>query len=140
MKTITVDTHFGEKEITQDQFINQWVEHVNQIRMINWSTEWQDKVLKIVNEVRSEAEDEFDRIYNLKATKLLEQIMQKLHDIKGKVSEMELQPDLTCTLFLRNSDMYVDYDGEFNVWHLGQVLESFETIDETVAYLVRIMR
>lgn len=64
---IEVDTgYFGMKKITRDEFAKEWVEHTKQLWRISYDTEWMERVSEIAEEVRTKAEQEFDRMLEAK--------------------------------------------------------------------------
>ena len=63
-QTIKVDTFFGTKDITKNDFIKQWEDHVKQLKSIDYSMEWQEKVSVMIKNVTDTASKEFDRILN----------------------------------------------------------------------------
>ena len=58
-ETITVSSHFGDKEVTKEQFVKQWVDHAKQFMRITHAPSWQRKVADIMQEVGQAADDEF---------------------------------------------------------------------------------
>ena len=65
--TITVQGYFGDKELTQDEFVTQWVDHVAQLRRLSWTQEWADEVDAILAKVTREARAEFIRLLVLQS-------------------------------------------------------------------------
>jgi len=62
-ETITVAGHFGDKELTQEQFVKEWTDHVRQLQRLTCSTPWMEQVSKITATVRQQAEDEFAAMF-----------------------------------------------------------------------------
>lgn len=64
---IEVDTGmFGTKKVTKDEFAKEWVEHTKQLWRISYATEWMEKVSEFAEEVRTAAEQEFNRLLEVK--------------------------------------------------------------------------
>lgn len=61
-KTITVTGHFGDKEVTERQFVSQWVTHVSQLYRLAGNQAQVAWVDKIKNETEKTAKSEFNRI------------------------------------------------------------------------------
>lgn len=59
--TITVKGHFGDKEVTRESFIDQWVGHAKQFNRLASSTDSVDDIQLIVRMVKKMAESEFDK-------------------------------------------------------------------------------
>ena len=62
--TITVAGHFGDKEMTKEEFVKTWVDHANELMRLDYSRDWQDEVIKIKQTVCQKAISEFDRMYS----------------------------------------------------------------------------
>jgi len=63
-KTITVSGWSGkDKSLTKDEFAKQWTDHVAQIRRISYSLDWQKTSSVITEQVRKQAEIEFDETW-----------------------------------------------------------------------------
>jgi hypothetical protein len=62
-KTITVQGHFGDLELSKDKFIARWVDSVSDLQRLSWEPEWQDKVNAMKEDVLIEANREFERLY-----------------------------------------------------------------------------
>ena len=60
---ITVSGFFGDKEVTKQEFAKQWTDHIAQLRRLTYSQQWQQKVDAILDQVRTQAEDEFVATY-----------------------------------------------------------------------------
>ncbi len=59
--TITVQGHFGkDKQITREQFIQEWVNHAKQLHNLSW--EAHEEIVVIVKQVESIAVIEFTRL------------------------------------------------------------------------------
>ena len=66
-ETITVDGNFGEKEVTKDEFINQWLQTggVNQLwRISNYSDEHKAQIEQIKEWVSEMAKESFEESLN----------------------------------------------------------------------------
>lgn len=61
--TITVAGHFGDKQVTEVEFVAQWTDHIKQLRRLDWSTHWQKRVDAISSEVHKTATAEFQRLW-----------------------------------------------------------------------------
>ncbi len=65
--TITVASHFGDKQVTKQEFTSQWVDHAKQLQNIDYSDAWRDEMETILASVKQRAEFEFDRVYMIQA-------------------------------------------------------------------------
>ena len=64
IKTITVANSFGSDiQLTKEEFAKRWTDHLNQLRMISWEQDWQQKVDRMMEETRDECHREFDRLW-----------------------------------------------------------------------------
>jgi hypothetical protein len=61
--TITVEGYLGrDKQVTKEYFVKQWTSHVNEIKWLDFSMEWQLRCEKIKDEIAAKAESEFERL------------------------------------------------------------------------------
>lgn len=62
-QTITVENFVGnDVQITLEQFSKTWIDHVNQLRRISYSMDWQQEVSAMKMKVEKECKIEFDRL------------------------------------------------------------------------------
>ena len=62
-KTIAVSSFFGKQQITREEFIYPWVEHVHELRNMVCDPEWEEEVDEMEIKVRRQAGKEFDRTW-----------------------------------------------------------------------------
>ena len=62
-RTITVQGHFGDKEVTKAEFIQQWLSHCNELKNISWEPEWLDEVASMNVKVAAKAGEKFEVAY-----------------------------------------------------------------------------
>lgn len=62
-RTIIASGHFGDKEITKTDFIQQWLSHCNELKNINWNPEWIETISKLNVKVAAEAGKHFEISY-----------------------------------------------------------------------------
>lgn len=62
-KTITVDGYFSKIELTREQFIKRWLDHINEFKRLDWAPEWQTVVYDFEYVVTAKAGEEFDKTY-----------------------------------------------------------------------------
>ena len=60
-KTIEVGGFFGPKQITREDFVKQWTDHVNQLHRLSF--DHFDEFCKIAGRVSEIAGQEWDRLY-----------------------------------------------------------------------------
>lgn len=63
-RTITVAGTFREIQITKEDFIKQWVDHVGQCKNITWNADFIGVVNDFQDYIRDQAGLEFERIYS----------------------------------------------------------------------------
>lgn len=63
MKRITVQGFFEDKQVSELQYVNEWLAHAAQFNNLSWSNDWQDKVISFKEAVALEAAHEFNRLY-----------------------------------------------------------------------------
>lgn len=63
VRFIEVDGYFGKKKVSKDDFAEEWVEHTKQLWRITYERDWMERVSEIVEEVRTRAEYEFDKLW-----------------------------------------------------------------------------
>ena len=61
--TITVAGYFGDKQMTKEDFVKTWVDHANELLRLDYSRDWQDKVIAMKQTVCEKAISEFERMY-----------------------------------------------------------------------------
>lgn len=62
-ETIKVLNWLGSpKELTRDQFLECWLEHVRQLRILSYEKDWQDRVDLMVRDVTARVDLEFKRL------------------------------------------------------------------------------
>jgi hypothetical protein len=62
-RTITVTGYFGDKQMTKEEYVKVWREHVGELLRIDYSDEWTREVTAIADKVIKRVEGEFDRMY-----------------------------------------------------------------------------
>lgn len=62
-RTITVASHFGDKELTKAEFIKHWTNHTAELKRIDYSMDWQEYVFGIIEAVSLKAGAEFETMY-----------------------------------------------------------------------------
>ena len=60
--TITVESYFGEKQVTRDEFIRRWDDHAAELVNINWSADWQDELQAFREKVQKRAAERFNEM------------------------------------------------------------------------------
>ena len=75
VRTITVAGHFGDKQVTCPEFKTIWVNHVRELRRLDYSTEWQQQVDKMVETVGDKAEAEFEAMHEKQANEAIGDIL-----------------------------------------------------------------
>ena len=61
--TITVEGFFGEKQMTKEEFVKVWVDQAGELIKLDYSRDWQDKVIEMKQTVCEKAINEFERMY-----------------------------------------------------------------------------
>ena len=67
-RTITVNGHFGDKQMNKDDFIEVWSEQVRQLKLLDYNEIWQNKVDDMMMVVRNKAANEFNRLFKYQNT------------------------------------------------------------------------
>ena len=62
-RTITVNGYFGEKEVTKEEFAQEWIDHIRQLKRISYSLDWMDYVTSVEKKTELECDAEFDRMW-----------------------------------------------------------------------------
>ena len=62
-RKIIVNSYFGDKEMTKDEFTKVWREHVGELLRIDYSDSWTREVTAIAEKVINKCHEEFDRLY-----------------------------------------------------------------------------
>lgn len=62
-RTVKINTFFGEKEVTKDDFIKQWSDTINQIYYLADDRESYDKVKTFQKLVETLSGEKFERIF-----------------------------------------------------------------------------
>jgi len=63
VRFIEVESYFGKKKVSKEDFAAEWVEHTKQLWRMSYEQDWMERVSEIAEEVRTRAELEFDRIW-----------------------------------------------------------------------------
>lgn len=66
VKFITVDGYFGEKNVDEDDFVKEWVDHASQLMRISYEMDWMEKCSQIKIDVGDVAGKEFKRLWKEK--------------------------------------------------------------------------
>ena len=61
--TITVASHFGDKEVTREEFISIWTTHVRELNRLDYDMEWLNQVRDIIEQVEEKAGQEFEAMF-----------------------------------------------------------------------------
>jgi hypothetical protein len=62
-RTITVQSTFKEREVTKQQFVEQWNEHVKQIKGLSDTIQSFEELTQICNRVSELAGERFEALY-----------------------------------------------------------------------------
>lgn len=62
-RTITVGSYFGDKEVTKQEFVDIWYKHLFELRRLDYSGDWNQKVDDMAVVLRNKCMNEFERLY-----------------------------------------------------------------------------
>lgn len=66
-KTITVQGYFRERQLTKEEYVKRWEDHMRELMSLSWAhTEEFNKMTSRVKEI---AEEEFDRLFARESAK-----------------------------------------------------------------------
>ena len=60
-RTITVAGHFGDKQVTKEQFVGEWSSHMRELNSLSWDHMEEFAVMR--GRVEEIAADGFERVY-----------------------------------------------------------------------------
>lgn len=62
-RTIEVQGTFKPRRVTKEEFVKIWKEHATELWRLSSESSWINKISDLIEDVRREAEDEFERLF-----------------------------------------------------------------------------